>query len=662
MTGTLGHSQVITNIMPYPAEVNYNPGKYRINKSLRINITGNPGSRMFINADRFIRRLDGRTGLFTKHERILKPNENPGANFNINCNRTGSLAINEDESYSITINAESFNINSETDLGASYALETLLQLLKTDDKGYYFPALKINDKPRFTWRGLVIDMGRHWLPVDVLLRNIDGMLAVKLNVLHLHITDDQGFRIESKVYPKLHEMGSDGEYYTHEQIKEIVSYASDRGIRVVPEFDLPGHSTSWFVGYPELASAPGPYHIEREWGIMNPAMDPTKESTYKFLDKFFTEICTLFPDDYIHIGGDENNGRQWDANPEIQAFMKENYMESNNELQSYFNRRLLEILNKNGKQMAGWEEIMQPEMPKSIVIQSWRGVKPLIEAAQNGYKAILSNGYYIDLIQATDFHYLNDPLPENNALTPEQEKLVLGGEATMWGEQITIETIDSRIWPRTAAIAERFWSPRNIKDLDDMYRRMDILSIQLEELGLTHEKNYFMMLRRLVNGRNISALQTLVDVLEPVKGYARNAQSDINQLCPYTRVVDAARPDQPIARKFRKLVAEFVKDKDAEKYAIIKEYLKIWSENHNKLKAVIKANPVLTEIESISADLSFISDIGLHAAELFFNNQKADQAWVNESDVLLKSAKNPRGQTELMIVSAIDELVQASVR
>jgi len=650
------------NIIPIPDEIKFEEGKFRIGSSIKINISGDPGDRLFSGTDRFIRRLDGRTGIFTKHETIKVTNEYPDGSIQFVCKRPGSLVINENESYNLKINSEQISINAETDIGVLRGIETLLQLLATDEDGYYFPAVNIVDKPRFTWRGLLIDMGRHWLPVDVILRNIDGMAAVKLNVLHLHLTEDQGFRIESKTFPKLHEMGSDGFYYTHEQMKEIISYASDRGIRVVPEFDMPGHATSWFVGYPWLASGPGPYSIEREWGIMNPTMDASKESTYEFLEKFFEEMCNLFPDEYIHIGGDENNGRQWDANADIQAFKTENYMESNHELQSYFNRRVLEILTKNGKRMVGWEEILQPEMPTNIVIQSWRGTNALIEAAKKGYQAMLSNGYYIDLIQSTDFHYLNDPLPEGHDLNDEQQKLVLGGEATMWGEQVTHETVDSRIWPRTAAIAERYWSGSDVRDIEDMYRRLKIMTVQLEELGLTHEKNYPMMLRRLTGGMNISSLKILVDVLEPVKGYARNAQSEINQLCPYTRIVDAARPDQENARLFRNNVSKFLAENNKHNYKLIIENLRIWMKNHNKLLPVIKANPVLWEIESISADLSFIAEIGLHAAELISVKEKADVSWGNESLELLKSARSPRAQTEIMIISAIEDLVKESLK
>ena len=181
------------------------------------------------------------------------------------------------------------------------------------------PAISIDDSPRFPWRGLMIDVSRHFIPLDVLKRNLDGMAAVKLNVFHWHLSDNQGFRVESKKFPKLHELGSDGLYYTQDEVRDLIAYARERGIRVVPEFDMPGHSTAWFVGYPELASGPGPYEIERKWGVFDPAMDPTREETYKFLDEFIGEMARLFPDQFFHIGGDEVNGKQWDANPKIQA-------------------------------------------------------------------------------------------------------------------------------------------------------------------------------------------------------------------------------------------------------------------------------------------------------------------------------------------------------
>src|SRR5205823_11107905 len=240
---------------------------------------------------------------------------------------------------------------------------------------------------------------------------------------------------ESKKFPKLQEMGSDGLFYTQDEVRDFIAYARDRGIRIVPEFDMPGHSTSWFVGYPELASGPGPYQIERTWGVLNPAMDPTKEYTYKFLDGFIGEMAKLFPDPFFHIGGDEVNGKEWDSNPKIQEFKRAHGMKNNADLQAYFNKRVEKILSKHGKTMVGWDEILHPDLPKSAVIQSWRGQESLAQAAKQGFRGLLSSGYYLDLMWPTSRHYAVDPMSDATAnLSSEEQKAVLGGEACMWGE------------------------------------------------------------------------------------------------------------------------------------------------------------------------------------------------------------------------------------
>src|SRR5213075_3447858 len=387
--------------------------------------------------------------------------------------------------------------------------------LPISPRGFSVLVATIDDKPRFPWRGLLIDSGHRFVHISAIKRNLDGMEAVKLNVFHWRFADNQGFHIESKKFPLLQEKGSGGFYYSQDEVREIIAYARERGIRVMPEFDIPGHSTSWLVGYPEIGSAPGPYKIERGAGIFEPALDPTREQTYKFLDTFLGEMAGLFPDEYMHIGGDENEGKQWDRNPQIQAFMKEKGIKDNHALQAYFNQRILKILQKHHKKMIGWDEILHPDLPKDAVIQSWRGPASLAEAAKKGYNGILSAGYYIDLILPASQHYLPDPIPADSSLTPEEAKHILGGEATMWGEWVSPETIDSRIWPRTAAIAERLWSPRSVTDIEDMYRRLSAVSRQLEELGLTHERNYGMLLRRLAASDNTASLRALASIVEP---------------------------------------------------------------------------------------------------------------------------------------------------
>jgi len=655
-------SGITLNLMPIPAKIVYTDSKFRLDETFTVSVNGNAGDRLYKGATRMLRRLSGRTGLFFPQDYIAQDTKIDTACMIIECTRSGKVVLNEDESYRLDISTEKITLSAETDIGVIRGLETFLQLLDTDDEGYYIHSVNIEDSPRFPWRGLLIDPGRHFMPVEVIKRNLDGMAAVKLNVLHWHLTEDQGFRVECKTYPRLHQMGSDGFYYTQEQIKDVIAYAADRGIRVMPEFDIPGHTTSWVVGYPELASAPGPYTIERTWGVKDPTLDPTREETYTFLDNFFGEMTQLFPDEYVHIGGDENNGRQWNANPEIQEFIKENDIPDNHALQSYFNKRILSILTKYNRKMVGWDEIFQPDLPTDIVIHSWRGRRALVESAQKGYQAMLSNGYYIDLIRSTDYHYRNDPIPEDSPLTDEEKKYILGGEATMWGEYISPETIDSRIWPRTAAIAERFWSPGHVKDVDAMYRRLEVVSFHLEELGLTHEKNYEMMLRRLTNNADIAPLKNLVDVIEPLKGYARGRQREYTSYSPLTRVVDAARPDAKVARVFRNLVDIYLSEerKGDTEFNDIKGWLILWQNNHIDLVEIIKSSPVLKEVETLSEDLSKIAGIGLQALAHIKSGQRADSDWVTSQLEVLRKARAQRGQTELMIIPAIRNLVNAA--
>lgn len=647
------------NLMPVPEKISSGDGKFILTHSFDVAITGSADKRIYPYATRVLRRLSGRTGLFFPQDNITEKSTADSADCIISIEQPGKVLLNEDESYSLQVSKNKILLKAKTDLGAMRGMETLLQLLQNDEKAYFIPAVTIDDKPRFPWRGLMMDGCRHFMPVEVIKRNLDAMAAVKLNVFHWHLSEDQGFRVECKTFPKLHELGSDGMYYTQAQIKEILAYAEDRGIRVIPEFDIPGHSTSWFVGYPELASAPGPYTIERQWGVFDPTFNPTIEETYKFFDAFFKEMCELFPDEYMHIGGDENNGHQWNKNEQIQKFMKENGIKSNHDLQTLFNKRISAILTKYGKKMIGWDEILQPDLPKNIVIQSWRGTEALAKAAQQGYMGILSNGYYIDLNQSTDYHYLNDPVPANSKLSEAEKKFVLGGEATMWAEFVVPENVDSRIWPRTAAIAERFWSPQNVRDVDDMYRRLDRINFQLEELGITNIKNQELMLRRLTNNTETTSLKVLIDVIEPLKIYARHDQGvQYYSYSPYTRVVDASVPDAPAARKFRKLVDEFLAGKKELKNEISAQ-LNLWKINHEKLTKTINRSPVLKEIEPLSLNLKLLSETGLEIISLLDKKLKQNVTWSKEKENLLLESKKSYGQAELMIVSAIEKLVKA---
>lgn len=600
-----------TVLMPYPASYQPQAGRLPVTAGFQVAWVNFQSPRLGAAVARTLRAWERRSGLTLPRtptgEYALAANA-AVATLVIDCAAASAPVprLGEDESYQLDIASAQARLRAPTELGVLRGLATLTQLLQSDANGWFLPAAVIADQPRFPWRGLMIDVCRHWQPKEVIERNLDGMALVKLNVLHLHLTEDQGFRIESKRFPRLQERGSDGHFFTQDEMRGIIAYAAARGIRVVPEFDMPGHATSWVTAYPELASAPGPYAIERKWGVFNPVLDPTNEAVYELLDGFLGEMAALFADDYLHIGGDENNGVQWNANPRIQAFIREHQLRDNAGLHAWFNGRVQAILARNGKKLVGWDEILHPDLPAGSVVHSWRGPDGIAAATRRGFPTILSNGYYIDLCESTARHYLNDPLPPGNTLTDDQRRLVLGGEATMWAEWVTPETIDSRIWPRTAAIAERLWSPAERRDVPDMYRRLAVASRRLEEAGMQHESYLGPALRRLAGDAatpaDLAALRTFVDVIEPVKGYKRSQhQPHATQFTPLTGLVDCARPDSAAARQFAALVDLVVADHPApESAAALASLLTGWRDAAGQLLGRLpELSPRLAEAEPV---------------------------------------------------------------
>ncbi len=491
----------------------------------------------------------------------------------------------QDESYRLKIGRAEVLIQAGSVVGAMRGLATLSQLLTRDAdpsrSGWNLPEVEIEDAPRFPWRGLMIDVCRHWQPVEVIERTLDGMELVKLNVLHLHLTDDQGFRIESRTHPELTRAGSDGRYFTREQIRSIVEAAEERGIRVVPEFDLPGHATSWAVSHPELASAPGPYRIERRWGVFNPVLDPTKPELYALLADFFGEMATLFPDPFVHLGGDENNGVQWNANPAIQDFIHARGLGSNAGLQAYFNRRIADLLRGHGKRLVGWDEILHPDLPAGSVIQSWRGADGVVAASRAGFEVLRSNGYYLDLGQSAAEHYAQDPMPTGGELSGEEMDRVLGGEAAMWSEWVGADTIDTRIWPRAAAVAERLWSPSAVRDSADLYRRLDLISERLSEGGTRHRAQPAALAAHIAESigapRAAAAILELSTAFAPLRGYDRaKAQPHLDQTQPLTTFADLVVPDAPEPRRFAAEAARWRETKEPAAAAALGLQLAAW--------------------------------------------------------------------------------------
>ncbi len=309
------------NLMPIPKTVSMQEGRFNISSGFTVAVKADPTDTVcYLAVNRMFQTLNRRTGLFF-HQEFMAPQDNSDtASLIISVKQKTGMQIGMDESYRIQVSSNRITLEAGTTIGALRGMQTIIQLLSNDESGFFIPLVNIEDSPRYAWRGLMIDVCRHFIPIDVLKRNLDAMAAVKMNVLHLHLSDDQGFRVESKIFPKLQSKGSNGDYYTQIQIRDLIDYAAKLGIMIVPEFDMPGHSTSWFAGYPELATKPGPYKPGSPYKIDRsepmspmklmqtiqstpfPTFNPIKESVYKFLDEFIGEMSSLFPAPYFISG------------------------------------------------------------------------------------------------------------------------------------------------------------------------------------------------------------------------------------------------------------------------------------------------------------------------------------------------------------------------
>jgi hexosaminidase len=646
-------------LMPMPVRVETASGALQIDSGFTV-VAACGDLRTQATIKRFEARITKQTGL-----PILLPKlpsrDRKGAVLLVECRERAPEypALGEDESYQLDIAASGARLGARTVTGVLRGLETFAQLVGPGPDGFQAPAIHIEDQPRFPWRGLMLDVSRHWMPLEVVERNLDAMAAVKLNVFHWHLSDDQGFRVESKRYPKLQQLGSDGNFYTQAEIRHAVVYARDRGIRVVPEFDMPGHTTSWLVGYPELASAPGPYAVERKWGIFRPTIDPTREETYVFLDGFIAEMAALFPDPYFHIGGDEVEETQWKGSPSIQAFARAHRLNNAHDIQTYFNRRVERLLKKHGKTMTGWDEVLNPDLPPDTVIQSWRGPASLAEAANKGYRSLLSFGYYLDHLKPAAEHYANDPLAgAAGDLTPAQAARILGGEACMWTEYTSAETVDSRIWPRMAAIAERLWSARTVTDLDSMYARLEVVSRWLEWTGVEHRSSQ-PMLERLTGGQPAESLRILASASESVGIQSRRGARQYTSLIPLNRFVDAIPPENELVKRLERSIAACggLTGGSACRTTELRSALAQWAETDVWLQPLAENNALLAELLPLAANLSAAAKIGLGALEFIEKGQPAPSGWLEQQNQELDRLDKPVAEVRLAAIRVVRLLV-----
>ncbi len=430
------------------------------------------------------------------------------------------------EGYLLRVTNSAITINGATSQGIFYGVQSLLQLIPIQGDSN-IQALEIQDEPRFAWRGLLLDVSRHFFTIDEVKRLIDQMVIYKFNLLHLHLSDDQGWRIEIKKLPELTKIGAwrvprtglwwdrqppqEGEaatyggFYTQEQIKELVVYASNRHVNILPEIDVPGHSLAAVASYPYLSSSKSTYKVNpgsKFYTIDDNTLCVGKDSTFEFLDIVFSEIAQLFPFEYIHIGGDECYKGFWKKCDLCQKRMKDNGLKDENELQSYFIRRLEKILQPKGKKLMGWDEILEGGLAPNAAVMSWRGMNGGITAAKANHQVVMTptDFTYLDLYQGDpaiepptysllrlNTVYAFEPVPQGVDST-----LILGGQGNLWSESVpTFRHAEYMFWPRSFALAEVYWTPRNGKNWNDFIRRTEVHFDRLAHADINYARSFY---------------------------------------------------------------------------------------------------------------------------------------------------------------------------
>ena len=483
-------SQSQVQLIPKPQELRILDGNFFFTDKVIIKSSGVSDNFVSYLKDSFNELFDIK---FVEND----PKETPSLTLEIDKN----LLNSKPDAYSLKINPDKIVIMASKEAGLFYGIQSLFQLLSknisTGEKTKV-QSCEITDYPRFSWRGLNLDCCRHFMTKDFIKRYIDILAYYKFNVLHLHLTEDQGWRIEIKKYPELTKVGAwrkeaDGSiyggYYTQGDIREIVAYAQSRFITIVPEIEMPGHCIASLASYPENSCTGGPFEVANIWGVMKDVYCAGRDSTFYFLQDILDEVIELFPGKYIHIGGDEVPKDRWKECPRCKARIKAEGLKDEHELQSYFIRRISDYLKSKGKTVIGWDEILEGGLAPGVVVQSWRSFQGAVEAAKLDHYVICSPASYtylnsdpdnLDLQNAYSF----DPIPEG--LSDGEKKYILGGEANLWTERAPQETVDSKLFPRILALAEVFWiEPRN-KNYDEFYSRVQSAYIDLTALGIQY--------------------------------------------------------------------------------------------------------------------------------------------------------------------------------
>ena len=469
------------SIIPKPDVVSVNQGSFRIDDGTTLLVKGISYERQVL-IQAYIQEAI----------QINLPFEKKGAEKAIQF----EIDPDQKEGYQLSVSRSGVSIKADTEIMLMYGMQSLRQLLYMH--GQELPFVEIQDNASFQWRGMLLDCSRHFMEKEFVKRYIDLLALYKMNVLHWHLTEDQGWRIEIDKYPKLTEIGAwrdDGNggkyggFYTKEDIREIVAYATVRGVEVVPEIELPGHSQAALAAYPQFSCTGGPFEVETEWGVFKEIYCAGNDSTFFFLEDVLTEVMEMFPSKYIHIGGDEVPKYRWEHCEKCQKRIAIEGLFDEHELQSYFIKRVSNFLKSNGKQLIGWDEILEGGLPENAIVQSWRGFEGAKEAVGLGHQAIVSptsHAYFdyglndIDMERVYDFN----PIPEG--AKEKERQLILGGECNMWSERAPQEKVDSKVFPRILAMAEVLWSGAEGKDYEGFRERVAKHYKMLDQLGVTY--------------------------------------------------------------------------------------------------------------------------------------------------------------------------------
>lgn len=512
-------------IIPKPKELNIAKGRFLINSKTKIICVKSLAQE----AGYLSKILNTTLGV----DLTIDSSANKNGNIKLELNHT----IANREGYTLSVEYDAIIISGKTATGIFYGIQSLLQLLPVEIENgdndaieITIPAVEINDSPRYAYRGMHLDVGRHFFSVASVKKYIDLIAMHKMNTFHWHLTEDQGWRIEIKKYPKLTEVGSFrkgtavglagtrnapyiyddieyGGFYTQEEIKEVVAYAGARHITVIPEIELPGHSSAALAAYPQFGNTKGPYEVAKRWGIFNETFAPTEE-TFAFLEDVLSEVMALFPSKFIHIGGDEVLKKEWEESAYAQEVIKREGLKDENELQSYFIRRIEKFLNANDRTIIGWDEILEGGIAPNATIMSWRGIEGGIAAAKQHHTVIMTPGThcYFDYYQvggeeqkkealtgskrytSVEKVYSYEPTP--SVLTPEEKKYILGAQGNVWTEYMpSWDLVEYNVLPRMTALSEVVWSSKKNRNWEDFRMRLQHIVIRYDALGYNYAKH-----------------------------------------------------------------------------------------------------------------------------------------------------------------------------